>query len=58
MNQVIEAEPGFGNGAEGVEPNDVVPLMLTETGEEANEQNELDESRRKAEGGEGGRVCH
>ena len=44
MNQVIESEPGLLNWAEGVEPNEGVPLMLTEKGERANEQNEVGES--------------
>ena|ERR1039458_1350151 len=39
-----------GTGAEGVELNEGVPLMLTKKGERANEQNEVDGSRLKAEG--------
>src|ERR1017187_7517976 len=41
LSQRIAPEADFGNGAEGVEQDDAVPVMLTETGEQTKIQNEL-----------------
>jgi hypothetical protein len=56
MSQRIASEADFGDGAADVAQDEAVPVMLTETGERANLQNEMDGSSRTTEAEEGRRA--